>query len=669
MTKPLPDRPKLMAIFGSHPDIGVHLRNASWAARERNADAIVLAEAPDGLGAAIAGVPSRSMIETWAGRQHIPIEFYRGSADLERRLSRLTRGSWAGVMAGPKRRWPFGPGLSGGTQALISRTLASANVALVPLSQQERAQTRRWWTTPVWRLHEDQPWYHDYVMSALAVSLVALITSWLVDLLPPSTSAMLFLPAVIYAASAYGFAAALFATVFGLGTFDYFFLEPRFAFSPPGVETLLPAALFVLAAAITSNLAGGLRIHAHRLERQAAEVRALFSLTREIASARDTSEIFAAIVKQCEHIFEAKCSLLAPHQSTLGPATDRARSTTLQVEIPRGLTLSAEEIEAARLAYVERRATGLGTSDHGALAIRFQPLVTSDGPVAVLGLSELAPDRIGTLAFERLIDAICRIAGIAVERTLRSRELETSRVIAQTEGLRSALLSSISHDFGTPLASIIGSASSLISFGDTYAPEVERELLDTILEEAERLNRFVKNVLQMNKLESGALVPRLQWADVGDLIGTALDACQRRLHQHEVYVDIAEPMPLAHADFVLMETVLVNLLDNAAKYSPPETDIQITARTLNDAIIIDVTDRGRGIAADELGAVFDKFYRAKKHRDRAVPGTGLGLAICKGIVEAHHGTIEALSPGLDHGTTIRMRLPVETPSAADMAEA
>jgi two-component system sensor histidine kinase KdpD len=250
---------------------------------------------------------------------------------------------------------------------------------------------------------------------------------------------------------------------------------------------------------------------------------------------------------------------------------------------------------------------------------------------------------------------------------LRAREIENARVLAQTEGLRSALLSAISHDFGTPLASVIGSASSLLSYGATYTPEVTRELLQTILEEAERLNRFVKNVLQMNKLESGALAPRLQWADVGDLISTALDACHRRLLNHEVYVDIADRLPLAQIDFVLMETVLVNLLDNAAKYAPRETDIQVTARQSGSDIVIDVADQGRGIAAEELGAVFDKFYRAK-HRDRTVPGTGLGLAICKGIVEAHGGTIEALSEGLGHGTTMRVRLPVRTPDAAAVAE-
>ncbi|MBL8645119.1 MAG: two-component sensor histidine kinase, partial [Rhodospirillaceae bacterium] len=168
-------------------------------------------------------------------------------------------------------------------------------------------------------------------------------------------------------------------------------------------------------------------------------------------------------------------------------------------------------------------------------------------------------------------------------------------------------------------------------------------------------------------LESGVLVPHMQWAEVGDLIGTALDATHRRLQNHEVYVDVAEKLPLINADFVLMENVLVNLLDNATKYAPIDSAIQITARRIDGDIAIDVADQGRGIPADELGAVFDKFYRAKQ-RDHTVAGTGLGLAICKGIVEAHGGTIEALSEGLGHGTTMRVRLPITAPSEEELAE-
>ena len=301
------------------------------------------------------------------------------------------------------------------------------------------------------------------------------------------------------------------------------------------------------------------------------------------------------------------------------------------------------------------------------MSATFQPFSTVDTTVAVLALKNVAPSIVNSAGFRRVIGSICRLAALAVEHTLRKQELETARVVSQTEGLRSALLSAISHDFGTPLASIIGSASSLLSYGTTYTADVTQELLTTILEEAERLSRFVKNVMQMTRLESGALVPRMQWADVEDLISTSLDAAHRRLSNHEIYADVADVLPLVEVDFVLMESVLVNVLDNAAKYAPAETPIQIMARKVGGDVAIDVSDQGRGIAPEDLGAVFDKFFRAKQ-RDRTVPGTGLGLAICKGIVEAHGGTIEALSEGPGRGTTIRIRLPIKTPDVAAIAE-
>ena len=191
------------------------------------------------------------------------------------------------------------------------------------------------------------------------------------------------------------------------------------------------------------------------------------------------------------------------------------------------------------------------------------------------------------------------------------------------------------------------------------------DLLTTILEEAERLNKFVNNLLQMTRVESGALVPSLQLIDVDDFIGTALEDAHRRLKNYELYVNVAERLPLVNIDFVLMETVLLNLLDNACKYSAQESAISITAFSESPNVVIDVKDQGRGIASEDLGAVFDKFFRVRA-RDRIVAGTGLGLAICKGIIEGHGGTIEALSDGPGQGTTMRIRLPAGSLEATEL---
>ena len=421
--------------------------------------------------------------------------------------------------------------------------------------------------------------------------------------------------------------------------------------------------VFFLVAGVTSNLSSGLRQQANRAQRQAREARALFQLTRDIAIAGDTQTIYQAIVQQCNDIFDCDTVLLAPFAG----ASVRAKTSALQAAYPPHATLSHNEIEAARWVYGHGQPAGEGTQSFPETGASFQPLATSDGPVAVLVLRGVAPELLTSAGFRRPIGSICRLTALAVEHTLRKQELETARVVSQTEGLRSALLSAISHDFGTPLASIIGSASGLLSYGKTYSPEVTQELLTTILEEAERLSRFVKNVMQMTRLESGHMVPRLQWADVEDLISTSLDAVQRRLRDHEVYADVGDVLPLVHVDFVLMESVLVKVLDNAAKYAPADSSIQITARRFGNEVAIDITDQGPGIAPEDLGAVFDKFYRIKR-RDRTVSGTGLGLAIHKGIVEAHGGSIEALSAGVGRGTTIRIRLPIRTPDVTVTAE-
>lgn len=270
-------------------------------------------------------------------------------------------------------------------------------------------------------------------------------------------------------------------------------------------------------------------------------------------------------------------------------------------------------------------------------------------------------------SFRRQLDSLAGFSAVAVERMHLNREVETVRVVAEAESMRSALLSSLSHDLRTPLASIIGSTTSLLTYGRSYSEDVQRDLLKTVLEEAERLNRFVGNLLQMTKLEAGATVPKPQWTDLDDLVGTTLDRMERRLENVHVTLDIPPMLPLFQVDFVLMEHVLMNLLDNAVKYSPVGSTITIRGRTEESRIVIEISDEGIGIPTEHCGRIFDKFFRVYS-RDRVVAGTGLGLAICKGIVEGHGGTIEAESDG-EHGSTFRVRLPLYTPSEVETESA
>ena len=653
-------------VLDIHADLEALIREAAWIARERGGDMRLFLRQPIGVALWLHGLPDIVRVESLAARWKADIAWWRDEAELVAGLAQSAQGAITDIILGPRRKWPWESGLSGTTTTTIETAARSIGAHIT----QELGRRRHYaqiWKDFEWRLDQRRPWFHDYVLSAFAVSIAALAAKWIGSTIPSANLSVLFLAAVVYSASAYGLSAGLFTSAFSLAVVEFFFIEPRYSFDNKSlsVENLLLLLMFVVVASITSNLAARLRSQAHKAERQAIEARALFQLTRDIAVAVDTNGIFHAIVRQSEYLFECDAILLAPFKLSDAIDSARTRGPSLQVAFPTNAHLSQAEIELARATFTD--GTFPARADASAGPDFYFPLVSSDFPVAVLVLKNISPERSGSEAFRRLVESLCRIAAIAVERTLRKHELENTRVLAQTEKLRSALLSSISHDFGTPLASIIGSATSLLSYGVNYPADVTNELLTTIMEEAERLNRFVKNVLQMNKLESGVLVPRMQWADASDLVSTALDASHRRLQNHEIYVDVADKLPLVHADFILMENVLINLLENAVKYAPMDTNIQITVRTMGNDVTIDVSDQGRGIPADELGAVFDKFYRTKK-RDSTVPGTGLGLAICKGIVEAHDGTIEALSEGLGHGTTIRIRLPIKEPGDAEMAE-
>jgi len=227
----------------------------------------------------------------------------------------------------------------------------------------------------------------------------------------------------------------------------------------------------------------------------------------------------------------------------------------------------------------------------------------------------------------------------------------------ESDRLRGALLTSISHDLKTPLASVLGAASTLRDLGGNLTDAQKHDLLATVIDESERLNRFIANLLDMTKLESGAIVPNIALHDVGEIIGSALRRATKILVHHKVSLDLAADLPMLELDAVLFEQVLFNLLDNAAKYSPSGTTISIRGSRDRDRIALQVIDQGNGIPAADLDSVFDKFYRAEKG-DHVRPGTGLGLAISRGFVEAMHGTITAANRSDRTGAVITIRLPV-----------
>jgi two-component system sensor histidine kinase KdpD len=282
---------------------------------------------------------------------------------------------------------------------------------------------------------------------------------------------------------------------------------------------------------------------------------------------------------------------------------------------------------------------------------------TGRGMVGIVGLDSDRPGPLLTPDQRRLFDALSDQAALAIERVNLSEDIDRARLAAETERLRAALLTSISHDLRTPLASILGSASTLRGQRGVLDEAARDELTGTIQEEAERLNRFIANLLDMTRLESGAIEPRLDFVDLGDVVGSALHRAAGVLARHEVRVDIASDLPMLKLDPVLFEQVLFNLLDNAAKYTPPGTKVEVHAARYGDQVRLEIADEGDGIPADDLERIFDKFYRVQA-ADRKRAGTGLGLAICRGFVEAMGGTIRATNRTDRRGALILVMLPV-----------
>jgi two-component system sensor histidine kinase KdpD len=259
----------------------------------------------------------------------------------------------------------------------------------------------------------------------------------------------------------------------------------------------------------------------------------------------------------------------------------------------------------------------------------------------------------------RLLDALADQTAVALERVRLAEDIDEARLMAETERLRSALLTSISHDLRTPLASILGSITSLRSYGRAYDEGTRDELMATIQDEAERLNRFVGNLLDMTRLESGALEPKRSLIDLADVVGTALQRSAKVLARHHVEIDLPADLPALDLDFVLFEQVMVNLHDNAAKYAPAGSLVMLRARRDGDQVVIEISDEGEGIPPADLERIFDKFYRVHA-ADRQRAGTGLGLAICRGFVEALGGRIVAANRADRRGGVLTITLPVPT---------
>jgi len=468
--------------------------------------------------------------------------------------------------------------------------------------------------------------WQGYAKGLALVLIASLLCEPAHEYLAATNLVMMYLLAVVLAATRLGRRESVFTAFLSVLAFDFFFVPPRFTFAAANSEYLITFVALFTVGVVISTLVSQSRERAEAIREREMQTACLYYLSRDLAVASDLDSILKALLRNMEESLKGQLAVLLPE------------GERLEVQAgSEGLTLDLKEAAVADWSFRNHAPAGRGTDTLVSADLLYLPLQTTGEVLGVVG-AKLKSDAEYTSPFGRqLLQAFTTQAALAIERVQFGKQAEQAKIMQARETLERALLNSISHDLRTPLVSITGALGALRDKGCPMFQQARDAMLDAAWEEAGRLNRFVSNLLDMTRLESGALKLNVVPNDVQDLVGCALAALEQQLGTRKVEVVLAPDLPLVNMDLVLMTQVLVNLVDNALKYSPPQAGVEISASFSRDALAVEVADRGPGVAEEDLPRIFDKFYRVPV--PEGAGGTGLGLSICKGIVEAHGGSI------------------------------
>ncbi|MCQ0969900.1 sensor histidine kinase KdpD [Paracoccus sp. TK19116] len=496
-----------------------------------------------------------------------------------------------------------------------------------------------------WPLDRDPRAYGKATVIVLATALAALVAD---RVFPVPSLSLIFMTGVIAVAVRQGLWPSLYASCVSFLIYNFFFTDPRNTFFVIRQDQILTLVLFLIASMLTGNLAARLRDRALSQREIAQRTNLLYDFARQIAGAASSAEVLRSAATHVSAALGCETVLMRP---------DAAGNPKIDVAEPPREDLALRDASAAEYAWRRGEEAGRGSGTLPASQWLFLPVGRGERRLAVLGISfpdghAIAP------ADRRLLDAMTDQLGIALERISLQGDLEKALVASEAERLRAALLSSVSHDLRTPLVSIIGAASTLADPALSLPDGARGAMAETILEEGERLDRYIQNLLDMTRLGHGALRPMRMVVDLREIAGSARHRLRGALRDHRVTIGLPSSLPPVLADPLLIEQVLMNLLDNAAKYAPEGSEIIVSGGVKGSAMELSVSDAGPGIPAEARSRVFDMFYRlAEADGQRA--GTGLGLAIARGIVEAHGGRIAAAPAQADGtGTRITLALPL-----------
>jgi two-component system, OmpR family, sensor histidine kinase KdpD len=458
---------------------------------------------------------------------------------------------------------------------------------------------------------------------------------------------LVFLTAVVGIAVRYGLWPSLFATVVSSLCYNFFFLPPIYTFTITDPTNVGAFVFFTIVAVVVSHFAARGRTQTVAAQDRVRAVERLYAFSRKLAGVGTLDDVLWATAYQTALMLKVRVVLLLPEDGSI----------VVKAGYPPEDILDDADVAAAKWAWQNNRSAGRGSDTLPGAKRLFLPMRTGRGAIGIIGIDSDKPGPMLTPDQRRLLDALIDQSALAIERVRLVEDLEGAKRAAEADRLRSALLTSISHDLKTPLAAVLGAAGTLRDLSSALSDAEKAELLTTIVDEAERLNRFISNLLDMTKLESGAVVPNAAPHDIGEIVGSALRRAGKILAHHNVELELAADLPMLDLDAVLFEQVLFNLLDNAAKYSPRGTTIRIQSWRDRDSVRLQILDEGDGIPPAELEHIFDKFYRVEKG-DQVRAGTGLGLAISRGFVEAMHGTITAANRTDRSGAVFAIRFPI-----------
>ncbi|KUY47631.1 sensor histidine kinase [Burkholderia sp. RF2-non_BP3] len=588
-----------------------------------------------------------------------------------RNVSKLVAGGSPKVGLARRFARPFGEKLAeraGDVDLMLIRASASDEVRATPLD----ARARDWRDTfAQFGMRRSPPRHYLYAAAiCAAITGVASIVSERLDL---TNLVMLYLLGVVFSAVRLGRGPGVLQSFLSVAAFDFFFVPPRMSFSVSDTQYLLTFFGMLLTSLVISHLTSTLTRQASIAQRRERRTGAIYAMARELGAALTTEQIVEIGSRHVGEVFRARVAFLLP---------DSADQVRQKIEEPDAVvTLTGADLDSdvGQWVYDQQKPAGRGTDTLPATAALYLPLKAPMRTRGVLAVASRDPRELEVPEQLRMLDAFAAQIALALERVHYVEIARDALVNMESERLRNSLLSAISHDLRTPLTTIVGFSSMLANGraaaqdGDAAAAERfaqrEGELVDAIHDEALRMTGIVTNLLDMARLQAGSLQLKRQWSLLEETVGAALAACKRVLARHPARVALPTDLPLLQMDAVLMERLFTNLFENAAKYTPPDTSIEIGAERVTDDgqpfVRVHVDDHGPGLPAGMETRIFDKFTRGEK--ESATPGIGLGLAICRAIVEAHGGKIGALNRTAPDGRVTGARfwftLPVDTPPA------